>query len=106
MKKHTPPSVKVASVEILSDVVNYVVLKSPGRNFPGMVIQGDSLAKLYRCASEVCRLARQSGDEELCDEATALSQELGDRLAHYEQVLSAYGIEIPYASPIASKVAE
>lgn len=106
MRKHTAPSAKVASVEILSDAVNYVVLKSPGRNFPGMVIQGDSLAKLYRRAAELCRLAKQSEDEDLHDEAAALSQELGDRLAHYEQVLSAYGIEIPYASPIAGEVAK
>lgn len=100
MKKQAPPAAKVASVEILSDAVNYVVLKSPGRNFPGMVIQGDSLAKLYRCAAELCRLAEQSGDEDLRDEAAALSQELGDRLTHYEEVLSAYGLEIPYASPL------
>jgi hypothetical protein len=99
MKKQKPQSVKVASVEILSDAVNYLVLKSPGRNFPGMVIQGDTLARLYRDAAEVCRLAKKSGDEELQGEAAALCEELGDHLAYYERVLLAHGIAIPYASP-------
>jgi hypothetical protein len=106
MKKEKPAAVKVESVEILSDAVNYVVLKSPGRNFPGMVIQGDSLAKLYRSASEVSRLAKEAGDEELEGEAASLCEELGDRLAYYERVLSAHGIEIPYSSPIANSAVD
>src|SRR5487761_1158853 len=101
MKKQKLPFVQIATVEILSDAVNYVVLKSPGRSFPGIVIQGDSLARLYRGASEVCRLAKETGGAELQAEAGALCQELGERLAFYERVLSAHGIEIPYASPIA-----
>lgn len=53
------------TVELFSDAINFVVLKTPGRKFPGMVIQGDSLAKLFRSASEVCRLAKASGDQNL-----------------------------------------
>ncbi|MGH7137627.1 MAG: DUF6959 family protein [Pirellulales bacterium] len=90
--------------EILSNAINQVVVKTPGRHFPGMVIQGDSLAKLYRCASEVCRLANDSGDEELIGEANALCQELGDRLSFYEDVLRSRGIDIPYASPLVDQV--
>lgn len=39
------------TVELLSDTINFVVLKTPGRNFPGMVIQGDSLATLNQFRS-------------------------------------------------------
>lgn len=92
-------------VEVLSDVINCVVLKVPGRNFPGMVIQGDTLARLYRCASEICRLAKGSGDEDLVGEAGALCKELGERLAFYEKVLESHGIEIPYASPLVKETA-
>ena len=100
IKKHEPPPIEVKSVEVLSDAVNYVVLKTPGRNYPGMVIQGDSLARLYRDACLVCRLAKRSGDAELQEVAAALCEELGERLAHYERVLTAHGIELPYHSPI------
>ena len=59
-------------VELLSDAINYVVVKTPGRSFPGMVIQGDSLARLYRSAAEVCRLAKGCGDDELIGDAGML----------------------------------
>lgn len=100
IKKREPAPIEVKPVEVLSDAVNYVVLKTPGRNYPGMVIQGDSLAKLYRDACEVCRLAKLSGDAALQEEATALCEDLGERLAHYEKTLAAHGIDIPYHSPI------
>ena len=93
-------------VELLSDAVNYVVLKTPGRSFPGVVIQGDSLAKLYRSAAEVCRRAESCGDEELMGEAAMLCRELADRLARYENTLASHGIALPYASPIASEITE
>ncbi|HEX5442773.1 MAG TPA: hypothetical protein VFW87_03040 [Pirellulales bacterium] len=93
------------SVEVLSDSVNYMVLSTPGRQFPGMVVQGDSLARLYRCAAEVCRRAKGSEDQELIDEAGILCEELRDRLAFYEKVLKSHGIKLPYSSPTAREVA-
>lgn len=92
--------------EVLSDAVNHVIVRTPGRSFPGMVIQGDSLARLHRLASEVCRLANDVGDEELVGEANALCQELGERLSFYEGVLRSQGIEIPYASPFVIQAAK
>ncbi|HEX7449743.1 MAG TPA: hypothetical protein VF306_19445 [Pirellulales bacterium] len=93
------------SVEMLSDAINYIVLRTPGRQFPGMVLQGDSLARLYRCAAEVCRRAKDSDDQELIGEAGDLCEELRERLVFYEKVLESHGIELPYSSPIANEVA-
>jgi hypothetical protein len=87
--------------ELLSDAVNHVVLRTPGRSYPGMVIQGDTLARLYRSAAEVCQRAKSCGDAELIGEAGVLCQELAERLGHYEKVLASHGIELPYAGPIA-----
>jgi hypothetical protein len=95
-----------ATFEVLSNAINHIVIKTPGRSFPGMVIQGDSLARLFRSATEVCRLASDRGDEELIAEANALCQELGDRLSFYESVLRSHGMEIPYASPLVSQAAK
>ena len=97
---------KQVSVEVLSDAINYVVLRTPGRNFPGMVIQGDGLARLYRRASDVCRLAKGTGDEDLAADADDLCRELGERLAFYEKVLEANAIELPYSSPFAKQPSE
>jgi hypothetical protein len=68
----------------------------PGRNFPGCVIQGDSLSILLSSAEVVLDLAKQAGHEELIEEATDLVGSLAGRLAHYENVLKAHGIGLPY----------
>jgi hypothetical protein len=38
------PSDRAQEPEVLSDVSNNAVVRMPGRRFPGLVIQGDSLS--------------------------------------------------------------
>jgi len=88
---------EIREIEIYSDAPNYVIVRTPGRNYPGCVIQGDSLAILLDRASEVCSLVRSSGNQDLIEEAEDLEQALKERLDDYEVVLKAHGFDLPYA---------
>jgi hypothetical protein len=85
-------------IEVLSEASNLAVVRMPGRKFPGVVIQGDSLSILVS-AAEIIRSRVPAGDEILREAAEELCRLLTHRLAHYEEVLRENGIELPYARP-------
>jgi hypothetical protein len=82
--------------KVLSHAANSAVVQMPGRRFPGVVIQGDTLSGMVTgmCAA---RLLAERGDLSELKEVLKLTQkELEDRQRHYEQVLESAGIELPY----------
>src|SRR5579872_6118525 len=95
-------TVDVESLEVYARDSNYAVIKPPGRQFPGSVIQGDSLRILCGLAVSVARRVRDHTpeDEESLGDLQELVQLLVGRLLHYQQVLQAHGIELPYALPV------
>lgn len=92
---------RIVEVEILSETPNHVVLRSPGRRFPGSLIQGDSLNVLLTLARSVRAHARASGDATWRDDAEELHELLQARLLHYQDVLRAAGSLLPWGAPIA-----
>jgi hypothetical protein len=68
----------------------------PGRHYPGCVIQGDSLSILYGLAKNIHKRAKQVEDAELASESKHLLEMLDAKIRHYEAVLDAHGISIPY----------
>jgi len=85
-------------IEILDNAINAVVVKLPGRKFPGIVIQGDSLSILFSSARELKELCEKNGSEEALDLALDLFNQLSIYIGYYEAVLTAHGIEKPYPS--------
>jgi hypothetical protein len=83
-------------IEVFSEISNYAIVRMPGRKFPGCVIQGDSLSILLNNAERVYSLAMETGNEDLIGEAEVLRDALEERLYHYEGVLRALGIDLPY----------
>lgn len=83
-------------VEVYSEVSNYGIVRMPGRNFPGAVVQGDSLSILCNQARRIVQHAENGTDTELIEEAKELLDLLEDRLSHYEQVLAEHQIPLPY----------
>jgi hypothetical protein len=88
-------------VEVFSGAVNSVVLRTPGRRFPGLLIQGDTFASLYSIARKIRDLVPASSDGELRDLVEELEEELASRLQDYENVLRSHAIDLPYVSPFA-----
>jgi len=83
-------------VKLLSEPTNYAVVQLPGRAFPGVVFQGDSLDSFIADLEEAVR----TNDP---DEKSFTLRDVVERLrgvqAHYEAVLSREGIELPYTRP-------
>lgn len=68
-------------------------------NYADCVIQGDSLSILCHQVQRIAARLQQPHltDEELLDDVEGLLHSLLGRLAHYQQVLDAHGIEPPHA---------
>jgi hypothetical protein len=88
---------KTVSVDCLSEAPNYGVIRMPGRKYPALVVQGDSLRILLDLAQEIQGRVKDSSDEELRSTVDELMEQLGSRVEHYEQVLAKEHMELPYA---------
>jgi len=92
---------KRIELEVYSEASNHAVIRPPDRRFPGSVVQGDSLSILCAEAQEISERLRDLHiqDEELLYLAQGLQEKLLARLLHYQEVLIAHGIELPYSRP-------
>jgi hypothetical protein len=84
-------------VKLLSRPINFAVVQLPGRKFPGVVVQGDTLNSLVSRFDEIL-LWLKSGET---DEASGALEEIRDRLTeamrHYEKVCADREIDLPYS---------
>ena len=88
--------------ELLNDATNAVVARHTERNFPGVLIQGDTLKTLLDDIEEL-REEAASGDLESVKEISDILQEkIVELLTHYEKVLEDYGRELPYVGSVRS----
>jgi hypothetical protein len=56
------PTIKKVEMEVFSEVTNVPVIRHPGRNFPGSLIQGNSLSIIYQLATSIRGRAKKTGD--------------------------------------------
>ena len=85
----------IENVEIYSDQSNAVVLRHPGRKFPGILIQGDTLHALCVLATSAYA-ASESLDPAARDEILGLQASLSALLTHYKAVLGEHQISLPF----------
>ncbi|MFP2928003.1 DUF6959 family protein [Pyxidicoccus sp. 3LG] len=87
-------------VEILSRDVNAAVVRMPGRRYPGVALQGDSLKILIDSVEDVLDCLRHSTDPERLDEAREelelVLSTLGEYRAVFERVMQERGEPLPY----------
>lgn len=88
---------RTENVEIYSDASNAAVMRHPGRRFPGILIQGDTLHILCKQADLACPAARDVIGEEQYEELNELRNTLWGRLNHYKVVLTEHGIPLPFS---------
>jgi hypothetical protein len=74
-------------IESLSDATNAPVVRLPGRRFPGIVIQGDSLKSMFDCVQELIQLVRSGTQEQIEGTAVELSEKIGMYKNSYEQTM-------------------
>lgn len=86
---------RVEPVEIYADTTNAAVMRHPGRRFPGILIQGDTLHSLCCLADDVCLSTdRHSSGYERANE---LRNKLWSALNHYKTVLGENEIPLPFS---------
>ncbi|MGW4676865.1 DUF6959 family protein [Micromonospora taraxaci] len=76
--------------ELLAREGNVAVVQLPGRRFPGVLIQGDTLAAMRQT------IEGSSTTSELPREILEVRNQIDDLLSYYESVLEARGIRLPY----------
>ncbi|MGF7152078.1 hypothetical protein FHS96_005747 [Sphingomonas zeicaulis] len=81
-------------VEIYSDAANAAVMRHPGRKFPGMLIQGDSLHNLSRMAATA--LAGAEPDSDHWYDLKELADDLQSRFDFYSQVMREHNLKLPF----------
>ena len=79
--------------ELLTPPRNFAVVQLPGRKFPGVVFQGDSLSILREQAASVSERVQGTTSQA---EAADLREQLDDILRGYLAVLRERDIEPPF----------
>jgi hypothetical protein len=86
---------RTESVEIYSDASNAAIIRHPGRVFPGVLVQGDTLRNLCKDAADLVA-ALERGDPDAIEYAMDLNERLEAFLQHYQRVMEAHGLKLPY----------
>ena len=89
----------MADVKLLSEPTNYAVVHLPGRAFPGIVFQGDSLNALI---SDLKEVAAEADADEKAYGLNSVIKGLTEVQRHYEAVLKRQRISLPYSGANAS----
>ena len=84
------------SVEIYSDATNAAVMRHPGRKFPGVLIQGDTLHSLCVSAEAACAAARDAMKDDDFQRLDDIRNHLWSLLTHYKSVLNEHKIRLPF----------
>jgi len=82
---------RIENVEIYSDQSSMPVVRHPGRKFPGLLVQGDTLHAL--CVQTAVAL---SDSPDAVDELRDLHGTLLAMLEHYKSVLDEHQISLPF----------
>ncbi|NTX52681.1 hypothetical protein HUA74_14150 [Myxococcus sp. CA051A] len=83
-------------VELFTTPGNNAVIRLPGRRFPGVVIQGDTLHSMVITTSEALSALMQ-GDTSTAQELLQESvEQLRDAQERYAAALQEHGLALPY----------
>ena len=84
-------------VEVFSKSVNSPVIRFPGRRYPGVLIQGDSLSILFDLVVTIRDSIAHQNLEEADGSAQELQEILTEHLTIYEAALRTEGFDLPYS---------
>lgn len=87
----------IEPVEIYSDATNRGILRQPGRRFPGILVQGDTMYGLCQDADKVCALVASKLSDEENEEVNDLRNRLWEFLVHYKKVLAEHHMQLPFS---------
>ena len=85
-------------LEVYSQSINRGIVKMPSQSFPGLVLQGETLALLLRLAKTAHEKSQNTSDPELIDTTQELVESIQKLVSHYESTLNRHNIPLPYST--------
>jgi hypothetical protein len=92
------------TAQILSNIPNSGIVQLPGRRFPGVVIQGDTLSGIFESARYLLAEFKRARDKERYFETLIIAENLQGQLVHYEETLAKHGIDLPYTVSVRKRL--
>lgn len=92
------------TAQVLSHIPNSGIVQLPGRKFPGVVIQGDTLSGFFDGARSLLTAFKKTHDEERYYEMLIFAEQLRGQLLHYEETLGKQSIGLPYSTSISERL--
>jgi hypothetical protein len=85
-------------LEVYSQSINRGVIRMPSQNFPGLLLQGETLSSLLNLAKSIYEKSSTTTDTGLVDTSRELMESIQKLVSHYETTLSKHNIPLPYAT--------
>ena len=85
-------------LEVYSQSINRGVVKMPSQNFPGLLLQGETLAALLKLAKAIHEKAQNTADTELVTASLEMQDTLQKLVSHFEATLNKHNIPLPYST--------
>jgi predicted RNase H-like HicB family nuclease len=82
--------------KLLTDPTNYAVVQFPGRQFPGVVFQGDSIHALLAHIKHALDAARNHNDDDLNAELEDALELLTEAQEKLKSVCDREGVALPW----------
>ena len=92
------------TAQILSHIPNSGIVQLPGRRFPGIVIQGDTLSNMFDGARYLLAEFKRARDEERYFETLMFAEQLQGQLLHYEETLAKHAMSLPYTVSVRERL--
>ena len=87
---------RIEQIKIYSDTTNAAVMRHPGRRFPGLLLQGDTLNNLHAIADRLSSKTSTLLDEDARADLHELRNALRDFRDHYARVLREHSLPLPF----------
>jgi hypothetical protein len=85
-------------LEVYSQSIDRGIIKMPSQSFPGLLLQGETLATLLKLAKTTHEKSQTTTDTELIETSRELVETLEKLVAHYEATLTKHNIPLPYST--------
>jgi hypothetical protein len=85
-------------LEVYSQSIDRGIVRMPSQGFPGLVLQGETLAALLKLAKSAYEKSENTNDTELIDATRDLAEKLQMLVTHYETTLNKHNIPLPYST--------
>jgi predicted RNase H-like HicB family nuclease len=85
-------------LEVYSQSIDRGIVRMPSQSFPGLILQGETLASLLKLAKTAYEKSQSTTDAELIDTSRELMESIQKLVLHYEATLNKHNIPLPYST--------